>query len=179
MVRSIAAVVLLGSLTGCALRGPEDARPPVDLIAAAQIREWVVLNEQKAALAGSAHDSRVFDVPGHGAVHVREWRLEGGPGWEYVRARFTYQNTTGKALDEARVVLIVENHDGSRASAAQIRLRHPLGRKLVPGMMFADEVRAETGGLHRDSRGWKWTIAIEAVESPAWGVATPGDLALR
>jgi len=163
--------LLLAVLPGCASGVPADPSP----FAEQRMRDWVELHERKAEVADLAFDPRVFEVPGHGVVQVREWHLEGGPGWEYIRARFTYQNTTGKPIDEARITLIVENGDGSRATAGRLRLTHPLGRKLAPGMMFVDEIKTDTLGVHNDSAGWRWTVDVEAVENPDWGIAFADD----
>lgn len=148
---------------------------PIDPIGQQRAIDWAVLHRQKDDAAAYAYDPRVFDVPGHGAVQVREWHLEGGPGWEFVRARFTYQNTTGEPIDEARVTLVIENGDGSRSAAGTVRLKHPLGRKLEPGMMFVDEIKVATFGLHNDPSGWRWHIAIDGVRHPWWGVPMPDD----
>ena len=45
--------------------------------------------------------------PGHGEITVEDWFLEGYPGNTYVRAKFTYQNTTGRQLDWVRVWLTI------------------------------------------------------------------------
>lgn len=174
MKRGLAALVptLLFLGPSCATGAGAGAADPISEQLAI---DWVVLQRRKAEVSGYAFDPRVFETPGQGAVQVREWHLEGGPGWEFVRAKFTYQNTTEEWVDEARITLVIENGDGSRSAAGSVRLTHPLGRKLHPGMLFNDEVRVETFGLHNDASGWRWRIAIEGVRHPDWGVAMAGD----
>jgi hypothetical protein len=87
-----------------------------------------------------------------------------------VRARFTYQNTTGKDIDEVMVSLVVTSKDGRHSSVGRVRLVHPFGWPLKPGTFFADEVRAETAGLHWQ-QGWQWTFQIEAHERIELGAA--------
>lgn len=129
-------------------------------------RQWVELKRQKAELRPLSYDPHVFVTPGHGTVSVRFWALEGGPGWEYVRAKFTYTNTTDREFDAVHVRMIVRNHDGSRQSSSEVRLEHPLGLLLRPGTMFVDEIRTPTAGLHRDPQGWSWTMECRGIEPP-------------
>lgn len=125
-------------------------------------RDWVLLDRQKSVLAAQSYEQQVFEVPGHGQVTVRWWALEGGPGWEYVRTRFTYLNTTDRNMDSVEVVLLVRDNDGHQSKAGGVRLVHPLGYSLKPNTLFADEVSVDTGGLHRNLSGWHWTIDIRA-----------------
>lgn len=126
-------------------------------------RRWDELANLKAELWPRAFDPVDFDFPGRGHVHVRRWFLEGGPGWEYLRARFTYQNTTDKEIDEVMVSLVITSKDGQHSSIGRVRLVHPFGWTLKPGTFFADEVRAETHGIHW-GEGWQWAIEVEARE---------------
>jgi hypothetical protein len=93
-----------------------------------------------------------------------------------VRARFTYQNTTDKDIDEVMVSLVITSKDGRYSSIGRVRLVHPFGWPLKPGTFFADEVRAETQGLHWQD-GWQWSVEIEARERVVPGEPRPATRA--
>ena len=97
--------------------------------------------------------------------------LEGGPGWEYVRAKFTYQNTTDQPLQDVKVMLAVLNDSGEQVAASRVELNHPWGFPLMPGTLYSDEVSVATLGAHLDDKGWHWQVTCEA--TPAQGEVTP------
>jgi hypothetical protein len=157
----LAAALLLSVLPGCAASGVRELAK--DPWAEARQREWDQLNRLKSNLRWD-HDAPVdFSFPGQGEVRVRSWALEGGPGWEYVRAEFTYENTTDKSMDHVDVELHVLDHRGATVAAARVRLEHPWGLPLAPGTFFSDEIRAPARGVHLDPRGWHWTVRCRAV----------------
>ena len=43
---------------------------------------------------------------------VRSWHLEGGPGWEYVRAKFTYENTSDRPMERVHVTMYIVDGAG-------------------------------------------------------------------
>lgn len=132
-------------------------------------REWNELKRLKGDLRWEHDEPRVFRFPGHGELTVRSWYLEGGPGWETVRAEFTYENTTGRYLEGVRVELAVVNGEGNAVSKSRVKLRHPWGLPLAPATFFSDEITVSTQGAHLDPGGWTWEI--ECIARPE-GVAT-------
>jgi hypothetical protein len=159
------AVLPLVFVFGCAT-----SQEPMPASVAARERAWQELDRVKAELWERNFEPVEFDLAGEGHVRVRQWFLEGGPGWEYVRARFTWQNTTGRPIDEAIVTLVVRNHDGTRQTAGKVRLVHPWGLTLNPGTFFAQEVRTQTHGIHWDPQGWTWEIQVKTKDG-TWRVA--------
>ncbi len=131
---------------------------------AQEAEQWPKLKLLKAELWEKSYEPAMFQVAGHGEVRVDEWHLEGGPGWEYVRARFTYRNTSERALDEVVVTLVLRNHDGAKTTVGKVRLIHPWGRPLMPGTFYADEVRAPLDGIHWDPQGWSLSVGIAGKE---------------
>lgn len=152
------------------------APPPAQVIWMEQA--WQELDAAKAAAALEASgEPRVAHFPGHGEITVRDWALEGFPGHTWVRARFTYENTTGRPIDYVTVWLTVMDADGRPVARQSTDLFMPTGLALAAGSLFADELRAQTRDVHRDPQGWKWALGCEAVfmdGAPA-DTAYPGE----
>jgi hypothetical protein len=158
-----AAVGLLSlALSGCASSKLDDL--PADEWGIERQREWDELNRQKADLRWNYDAPVHFSFPGNGDVTVRRWALEGGPGWEYVRARFTYENTTDRPMELVDIELHVLDDRGETVVASRRRLTHPWGLPLMPGTLFSDEIKVPTHGQHRDRRGWHWTVECRGRE---------------
>jgi hypothetical protein len=180
-----ALAALLLAATGCRVapatwQDGADDRLAAREYGAEQQRAWDELNELKAELAWEHDDPLVWSAPGHGEVLVRRWYLEGGVDWEYVRAKFTYRNTTGQPLDHVKVILSVLDPHGRVVCASRVRLVHPWGVPLGRDTLFSDEISTPTLGAHL-RRGWQWRLDVEAVPwEPAWpravvaGDAAPG-----
>ena len=154
--------------TACAAWEPTDPSPNSSWAEERQ-REWRQLKQMKSDLRWGFEDPVDFSFPGQGEVRVRDWWLEGGPGWEYVRAKFTYFNSTNVAMERVEVRLTVLDPDGNTVVATKLKLVHPWGAALAPGTMFSDEIKVPTEGAHLNLAGWHWTIGCRAVpqELPA------------
>ena len=125
-------------------------------------REWNQLNQLKSDLAWNYDEPVSFSFPGQGEVTVRSWKLEGGPGWEFVRAKFTYENTTNEFMERVDIELHVLDERGVVVTSSRVGLWHPWGRPLSPGTCFSDEIRVPTGGAHLKRDGWHWTVECRA-----------------
>lgn len=158
---------ILGFLLAAALGSCETVPEPLPAAIDYEARQWPRLKLLKAELWEQGYEPAMFEVPGHGQVRIDEWHLEGGPGWEYVRARFTYRNTSDRPLDEVIVTLVLRNHDGSKTTVGKVRLVHPWGRVMAPGMFYADEIKAPLDGIHWDPKGWSISVGIEGKDA-AW-----------
>jgi len=150
------AVLWFMSLMGCAI--PPDSAT-VEFGEQRQ-REWDQLTRMKGQLRWENDRPVRFSYPGDGDVTVRSWRLQGGPGWEYVRARFTYENTTDEAMAWVDVELSVHGSDGENVAASRVRLTHPWGLALAPGTLFSDEIVVPTAGANYSPDGWHWTMVV-------------------
>jgi hypothetical protein len=159
----------LAALALCALAAcvaPEDReRSPVQVLGEQKQRAWDELNAQKAQVEATREVPLLF-ATADGELTVRDWHLEGGPGWEYVRARFTYTNTTDVPMAEVLVELRVLDGLGAVRGAGRIRLVHPFGWPLRPGTEFGEELRALTNGAHLEP-GWRWTMSCTGMRAPA------------
>ena len=80
-----------------------------------------------------------------------------------MRARFTYENTTGRPLDWVRVWLTVMDADGQPVARQITDLFMPMGLPFNPGTLFGDELRTPTRDVHRNDQGWQWAVGCEAV----------------
>lgn len=129
-----------------------------------QERAWAKLEQQKAAVRWNDHEEHTWSFPGAGEITVRDWALEGGLDWEYVRVDFTYRNTTHLPMEHVDIVLRVLTADGQPVTASRVTLRHPLGMPLRPGNYFSDRITVPTRGAHRSPQGWHWDI--EAIGYP-------------
>ncbi len=102
-----------------------------------------------------------FDFEGHGRVQLTDLALDGYPGNTYVRARWHYQNTTGKPVICAHVGLDVLDADGNVVARKVSVCIFPTPRLLHDGTYFADELRTQTHGVHNHA-GWSWRITCRA-----------------
>ena len=127
-----------------------------------QEQAWRDLDEAKARAEDAKGEPRVAVFPGHGEITVQDWFLEGYPGNAYVRARFTYENTTGRQLDWVRVWLTVMDADGEPVARQITDLFMPMGLPFNPGTLFGDELRTPTRDVHRNEQGWQWAVGCEA-----------------
>lgn len=153
---------LLGTI--CALAACAAQRQPLPLEVIWVEQAWSDLDAAKEAAAReAAGEPRVVHFPGHGEITVREWALEGYPGNTWVRARFTYENTTGRAIDYVSVWLTVMDSEGVPVARQSTDLFMPTGLGMNPGTLFADELRTQTRDVHRKPDGWKWSLGCEAV----------------
>ena len=122
-------------LTGCQSVDDERARDQAEGHDWGEQRqqEWDELNKLKNEIRWDYDKPVTFSFPGHGDITVRAWTLEGGPGWAYVRAEFTYRNTTKIPMERVKVILSVLDHKGDPVLASRVNLTHPWGLALAPG----------------------------------------------
>ena len=153
--------IRLGLLCGLAACNTAPLDQPIEVIW--QERAWHDLEEAKRTAAAAVGEPRVVVFPGHGEITVGDWKLEGYPGNTYVRARFTYENTTGRQVDWVRVWLTVMDAEGVMVARQPTELFMPMDLPFNPGTLFADELRTPTLDVHRDRRGWQWALGCEAV----------------
>ena len=159
-------------------RATVQEKHPADVWAEQRQQEWSDLNRQKGELAWQYDEPVSFSFPDAGKVTVRSWFLEGGPGWEYVRARFTYRNTTDTPMERVNVMLMVLDRNGETVAASRVRLTHPWGLPLMPGTFFMDEIRVPTSGAHRDTEGWHWTLECRGLPDEVFGAPALNKVAL-
>jgi len=168
---TISLLTLATLLAGCASATTPQTAPAKLTFGEREQFRWDQLNRIKANYAWRSHDVQVFDFPGSGRIIVRAWFLEGGPGWEYIRAKFTYENTTGEPVDRVQVVFTVLDPQGQPVADSKLLLVHPLGYSLAPGAFYSDEIQAPTLGAHLQGVRWSFDCVAED-DWPAVGVQT-------
>ena len=127
-----------------------------------RMEEWRILNNEKAALAPAGMVPQMQEFIGAGTMFVWSHSLDGGPGWEYLRASYTYENTTEEAFDWVRVWCEVLDPDGRIVNRGESVLMHPLGYEMDPKDTWSDSIKVPTRGAHL-RKGWSWRIGCEPV----------------
>ena len=127
-----------------------------------RMQEWQVLKSKKAALASAGLVPQMQEFVGAGTMFVWKHSLDGGPGWEYLRASYTYENTTEEAFDWVRVWCEILDPDGRIVNRAESVLMHPLGYEMDTNDTWSDTIKVATRGAHLRS-GWRWRIGCEPV----------------
>ena len=162
MIRtSLLALSTLTLLVSCSTVSDEEyARPWLN---SPQMDEWRVLNRAKAEVAADGMVPQMQEFVDAGTMFVWRHSLDGGPGWEHLRASYTYRNTTDKKFDWIRVWCEVLDRDGRIVNRGEEILMHPLGYAMDPGDTHSDTIKVPTKGAHM-REGWSWRIGCEPVK---------------
>lgn len=156
----LALAVLALSMSSCMNPAkPGYGRPWLD---SPRMEEWRVLNGKKAAMVSAGLVPQMQEYVGTGTMFVWNHSLDGGPGWEYLRASYTYHNTTEKTFDWIRVWCEVLDSKGRIVNRSEAMLMHPLGYEMTPNDTWSDTIKVPTRGAHL-RKGWTWRIGCEPV----------------
>lgn len=98
-----------------------------------------------------------LDFSSNGRVTIRQLSLDGYPGNTYVRARFHFQNNTGRPVLRAVISLDVLDAGGQLVASQSSVCIFPTPRAIHDGTFFADELRTQTHGVHENA-GWRWRL---------------------
>ncbi|MHC4078252.1 MAG: hypothetical protein ACYST0_07395 [Planctomycetota bacterium] len=128
------------------------------------------LLQQKHEVNRHGKAPRIEELGKNGSMVIWRWSLDGGPGWEYIKMRFTYRNTTDRTFDYVRVWLEVRDADGKLVDAHEKMLSHPLGISFTPGNTYTDTFRVLLRGAHRKSDSWSWKVGAELFDVRVVGV---------
>ncbi|MCB9882829.1 MAG: hypothetical protein H6834_13660 [Planctomycetes bacterium] len=131
-----------------------------DEMARENARQWEVLRRIQRRVDWENLGDRITVVPGVGTVQVRDWRLFGAPGKEYVRLFFTYENSTDRQIKQTRIWVKVRDGIGAVRASAWIDIYIPW-YEFAPGNTWTGELRVPTRGAHED-RGWSWEVGAIA-----------------
>lgn len=99
----------------------------------------------------------------HGTLIIRECALLGWSQKAYLRAKFTFVNTTGKRIKTPRVWLIIEDPVTGEEQASWIDLTLPLGLAFHSESSYSSWLDVGMKGLHRRD-GWTWRMEVELLE---------------
>lgn len=120
------------------------------------------IRAQQAKIAWENTGPKKLEFGDYGSVILREWQLYGLPGEEYMQVAFTYDNTTKKTFDRARVWVTVRDPQGEAVSRAWLDLLMPWF-DFAPGNTYTTTIRVPTRGVHL-REGWHWTIGCSTHE---------------
>lgn len=152
-------VLCLLILVGCEVPQSHYYRPWLDDPRMDRIDE---LNDLKAEANLDSRQAQMQEFEGKGTMLVWFHALEGGVGWEYLRAYYTYENSTDRNFEWIRVWLEVLDPEGLVVSRVDELLYNPFGFELEPGDTMTDELKVPTLGVHHQA-GWSWRIRCEPI----------------
>lgn len=103
---------------------------------------------------------------GLGTLIVSDCRLIGRPGKAFVRAEFTYVNTTGRRLDGVHATLYVDDPDSGESWGETLLMRVPYRYALTPDSTYTSWLDTPTKGVETKP-GWSWDLVLEPLEEHA------------
>ena len=116
--------------------------------------------EQRAFVRRYPVPSR-SDFPGLGTLILNECELLAWPERAFVRARFTYVNTTGSRKEGVLATLLVTDPRTGEAWGESLLMRLPYKYSLTPDSTYTSWIDVPTNGVHTLA-GWEWELLLEA-----------------
>ncbi len=169
-------LALLSLTLMCACTLPPLTPPPLGGAGTGWAQEQIIyrqeLLQQKHEVNRLGQSPRIQELGTNGSMIIWKWSLDGGPGWEYIKMRFTYRNTTDRTFDYVRVWLEVRDADGRLVDSHEKMLSHPLGISFTPGNTFTDTFRVLLRGAHRKSKSWYWKVGAKTMDVRLFGVGS-------
>lgn len=154
------ACVLTAGLASCRFTPNIQPSQAWDNMAREHDQSWDRLRKIQRGLEWDNFGDRITEVPGVGRIIVRDWRLLGTPGREYLRLFFTYENATKQDIKETRVWVNVRDKEGRLRGSSWLDLYLPW-YEFAPGNTWTGEIRVATGGAHYE-KGWRWEVGARA-----------------
>ncbi len=152
------ATLCLSVLAACA--APPSATP--DQIAD---RLWHAhrarLDAARAEFAARVAFPRIMRGP-DGTLVVTRGAVEGLPGEEYLRVRFTYVNETDHTFDYVHVGFRVTDGFARQRNQETFELVMPIHYRFTPGSSYTDERLVPTLGAH-EVPGWDFSMDARGV----------------
>lgn len=137
-------------------RGPGD----LELVEARYEADARTYRAEQARIAAATEFPAAFAFEGEGTLIVHRVELLGGPERAYVRARFTYLNSTGRSVSIPTVHLHLHAPAGDVVETASLELVRPLGSTFAHDNAYTGWIDADARNLFR-SRGWTWSMDID------------------
>jgi hypothetical protein len=149
---------LLLLLTACSTDSAR--RAELEATAARHANDLARLEREQAEFAMRNPMPHQLDLGEDGTILIHDCELQGTPGRESLLVRYTWVNTTGHAVDEARVTLTLRGPSGAdeRSSAAKLNL--PLRFRFSPDSSYTAFLEVPTDGLHLQP-GWQWEMTAD------------------
>lgn len=106
---------------------------------------------------------RQLDLGEDGTILIHDCELQGTPGRESLLVRYTWVNTTGHAVDEARIALTLRDPKGGSERSSTANLNLPLRFRFSPDSSYTAFLEVPTDGLHLQP-GWQWEMTADTVQ---------------
>jgi hypothetical protein len=158
MARTRSALVLLCLLPACASPTNSSVSRTYPADQMAQMRD---LKREQARFDAAKALPQKLEFAGQGQITITQLSLDGFPDNVYVRARWHYQNNTGKPVVRAIVSLDVLDADSKVVSSTNAHCIFPTIQPIYEGTFYSDELRTNTHGAHLHP-GWSWRMTCKA-----------------
>ncbi|MEC7232261.1 MAG: hypothetical protein VXW31_04925 [Planctomycetota bacterium] len=147
------------------LLAPACVAPPESPVELAQVEARYEANArtyraEQARLSASTEFPVAFPFDGEGTLIVHRVELLGGPDRAYVRARFTYLNSTGRPVPIPTVHLLLHDGGGEVVETASRKLVRPLGTTFAHDNAYTGWIDADARRVYR-SRTWTWSVDLD------------------
>lgn len=126
----------------------------------ALVASMETLKDEQKRFTAATELPMTLDFANNGRVTIRQLSLDGYPGNTYVRARFHFQNNTGRPVLRAVISLDVLDAAGQMVASQSSVCIFPTPRAIHDGTFFADELRTQTHGVHENA-GWTWRLGCK------------------
>lgn len=119
------------------------------------------LDTARAEFAARVAFPRILRGP-DGTLVVTRGAVEGLPGEEYLRVRFTYVNETNRTFDYIYVGFKVTDGFARQRNQETFELVMPIHYRFTPGSSYTDERLVPTLGAH-EVPGWDFSMDARGV----------------
>jgi hypothetical protein len=106
-----------------------------------------------------------LDLKPDGSVTVEQCDLRGGPGREEFWCKYTWLNTTGHGVDEARITLTLRDPSSGWEKSEVMELKRPLSFPFGPDSSYTTHILVPLRGVRLSALEWK--LGAQAVVNEA------------
>lgn len=114
---------------------------------------------EKERLEEASRSPRALDLDGVGSLIIHRVELLGGVDRPYLRARFTYVNTSGRSVPLPTISLVALSPAGRPVAEGARFLERTIGKYLEPDTSYTAWVDCDIGELYL-APGWDWTMDV-------------------
>lgn len=153
------ALALLLLIVSCK-SAEQERREEVQRIAA---QHAAYMNEYQVAQAKFARDNPVptrLEFGPDGSILVRECELQGRPGSESLRVKFTFVNSTSRTFDSAQVFITLRDPDSGTEWSEVIDVSVPFGLRFGPNSTHTSYFETPLRGIYTRP-GWEWELSVQ------------------
>lgn len=161
--QALAASIVAGLvLSSCATQGPGGPGGDAEALAeAARVHraQTAAYQTEQRRIAQETSFPLALEFPDRGSVLVHRVELLGGPDTPYLRARFTYVNTTGGSLPIPTIEFRAHTGDGSVPHSATRRLTRLLDPTIGDDMAHSAWIDLDVDLVIGDPQ-WSWSFEV-------------------